>query len=408
MATSVDAANDRVSYTQTNPLFGMSLSNSDLYNVHPDSLKPARPRRQWCFSIIVVYLILQTPLNAFLIYKVFTMDSASSPRSDKQVSNHIPEEPSEGALQSLVLNNTKETKMLRGNLWSLQTQVNSLCGADGQLDRMKAELNLLNTSTKSLGDKLSDISLKPGPAGPPGLRGDNGNPGERGLKGDMGVVGPQGPKGDMGLNGQPGPSGNQGPTGPTGTPGLRGPPGLKGDPGNQGPGAKGEKGSAGIPGLSGAKGERGVAGLPGVGRSGLKGDKGSSGAAGAPGLPGAKGSTGSRGPPGPQGTKGQKGSIDPIIRLVPGPSRGRVEVMSQGTWGTVCDDAFDSVDGKVVCKMLGYQRASNVYPAGGGTGTIWLDELRCTGTETSIFSCPHAGLGVNNCNHNEDIGVQCV
>ncbi|XP_062287855.1 macrophage receptor MARCO [Scomber scombrus] len=406
MATSVDAANDRVSYTQTNPLFDMSLSRSDLYNLHPDTLKPARPRRQWCFNIIVVYLILQTPLNAFLLYKVFTMDSMSSPRLDKQVSNRIPEEPSERDLQTLVLNNTKETKTLRGNLWSLQTQVNSLCGADGQLDRMKSELNLLNTSTKSLGDKLSDISLKPGPPGPPGLPGDNGNPGEKGLKGDMGIVGPQGPKGDTGLNGQTGPSGNQGPTGPTGPSGPRGFTGPKGDPGNQGPGAKGEKGSPGIP---GDKGGQGTAGVPGpVGRSGLKGDKGSSGAAGAPGLPGAKGSTGSRGPTGLQGAKGEKGSIGATVRLAPGPSRGRVEVNYKGSWGTVCDDNFDSVDGKVVCKMLGYQRASNVYAAVAGTGTILLDELRCVGTEMSIFDCPHAGIGVNNCNHNEDIGVVCV
>lgn len=43
-----------------------------------------------------------------------------------------------------------------------------------------------------------------------------------------------------------------------------------------------------------------------------------------------------------------------------------------------------------------------------GTGKIWLDELKCTGRETIIFSCPHAGLGVNNCGHNEDAGVQCA
>lgn len=36
METSVDKMTDRVSYTQSNPLFGMSLSRSDLYSFQPD------------------------------------------------------------------------------------------------------------------------------------------------------------------------------------------------------------------------------------------------------------------------------------------------------------------------------------------------------------------------------------
>jgi len=43
-----------------------------------------------------------------------------------------------------------------------------------------------------------------------------------------------------------------------------------------------------------------------------------------------------------------------------------------------------------------------------GTGRIWLDELRCTGNERSIFDCPHAGMGVQNCSHSEDVGVSCA
>lgn len=77
-------------------------------------------------------------------------------------------------------------------------------------------------------------------------------------------------------------------------------------------------------------------------------------------------------------------------------------------WGTVCDDSFDTLDGTVICKMLGYQRAIAVFTASPGVGRIWLDDLRCKGTESSVFDCVHNGFGVTNCEHAEDAGVSCV
>ena len=44
---------------------------------------------------------------------------------------------------------------------------------------------------------------------------------------------------------------------------------------------------------------------------------------------------------------------------------------------------------------------------GQGTGQIVLDNLGCTGTEISLFSCPHNGVGSHNCAHSEDAGVVC-
>ena len=47
------------------------------------------------------------------------------------------------------------------------------------------------------------------------------------------------------------------------------------------------------------------------------------------------------------------------------------------------------------------------YPVGSGV-PIWLDNVRCLGTETSLFECPANAIGVSNCAHSEDIGVQCT
>ena len=35
-------------------------------------------------------------------------------------------------------------------------------------------------------------------------------------------------------------------------------------------------------------------------------------------------------------------------------NEGRVEICLSDEWGTICDDAFSSVDAEVVCRRLGY------------------------------------------------------
>ena len=44
---------------------------------------------------------------------------------------------------------------------------------------------------------------------------------------------------------------------------------------------------------------------------------------------------------------------------------------------------------------------------GRGTGPIWLDELRCTGIESSFIDCAHYGWGVHDCYHTEDVSITC-
>lgn len=44
---------------------------------------------------------------------------------------------------------------------------------------------------------------------------------------------------------------------------------------------------------------------------------------------------------------------------------------------------------------------------GEGTGRIYLDDVDCDGTEASLLSCRHRGIGVHNCEHHEDASVTC-
>ncbi len=110
-------------------------------------------------------------------------------------------------------------------------------------------------------------------------------------------------------------------------------------------------------------------------------------------------------------TSGAEGEGD--IRLMDGstPNEGRVEIFHAGQWGTVCDDSWGAEEALVVCMQLGFTvfEPTAVGSAGFGMGEdpIWLDNLNCSGQETSLADCPHNGWGEHNCGHSEDAGVVC-
>uniref|UniRef100_A0A8B9T1S3 SRCR domain-containing protein n=1 Tax=Anas platyrhynchos TaxID=8839 RepID=A0A8B9T1S3_ANAPL len=67
---------------------------------------------------------------------------------------------------------------------------------------------------------------------------------------------------------------------------------------------------------------------------------------------------------------------------------GRVEIWHRGTWGTLCDNAWDMRDAEVACRQLGCGPALYALgqaAAGEGTGPMWL--MECRGTELSLQDC---------------------
>uniref|UniRef100_A0A3Q2HC10 CD5 molecule like n=1 Tax=Equus caballus TaxID=9796 RepID=A0A3Q2HC10_HORSE len=106
---------------------------------------------------------------------------------------------------------------------------------------------------------------------------------------------------------------------------------------------------------------------------------------------------------------------DPFkLRLVGGNNScsGRLEVLHKGKWGSVCDDGWGEKEDRVVCKQL--ECGQSLFPSvkvrrrfGPGNGTIWLDDVHCSGEEYSLEECGHRLWGYHNCKHKEDVAVIC-
>ncbi len=110
------------------------------------------------------------------------------------------------------------------------------------------------------------------------------------------------------------------------------------------------------------------------------------------------------------------------LRLVGGATanEGRLEILLDGQWGTVCDDYWGKADADVACRALGYAEGSVAdatqftgahFGAGAQSMPIWLDNVQCSGTETGLLACPRRyspAVGTHNCRHREDVGVRCA
>ncbi|RMC18766.1 hypothetical protein DUI87_04662 [Hirundo rustica rustica] len=375
-------------------------------------------------TALSIYLLLLTAGQGLLMYKVFKMQKEILKLQEQNASY------TEESLESSFAKNLALSRSSTGKSFLVRHEEN-------WRRSLEEEISIIKSNNANLMMRMNNITLVAGVHGPqgekgskgaPGPAGPSGGPGVKGEKGEMGLAGPQGLKGDVGKKGDPGPQGPVGPQGQQGQPGQSGYEGSPGKPGPPGPkgeaGAAGQRGPPGSPGLDGRpgqkgeKGDQGPKGSPGAqGIAGLKGEQGEQGTAGIPGPAGQKGTKGDygtkglKGEPGPKGAKGDIGlsaGLGNFVRIVGEDNRGRVEIFHQGSWGTICDDGWTTREASVVCRMLGFNRAVAFFTAPPGTGQIWLDDVNCKGTEITITDCNKRDWGAHNCNHSEDVGVECA
>lgn len=306
-----------------------------------------------------------------------------------------------------------------------------------------------------------------GTQGIQGLRGQEGPSGLQGIKGYRGTAGPKGAKGEMGTQGIQGPRGLQGITGQKGQKGVLGPKGIKGTKGERG--LKGQRETSRAHGLF-VSATSSCSGLL-VTRSrssgiifsnrngeysndmdcswtlsantnirlvffrfqtegsldtvrvynGISSSSSLSGEFHGSSLPSAITSSNNAlhirfTTDGSVAKTGFAASyhVANSIRLVNSDSSnklsGRVELYHLGSWGTICDDAWDINDAQVVCRQLGFPPASRAIGSasfGEGSGYILLDDVDCNGGEAFIENCVSRGFRQHNCGHSEDASVEC-
>ena len=95
---------------------------------------------------------------------------------------------------------------------------------------------------------------------------------------------------------------------------------------------------------------------------------------------------------------------------------GLLQVYHESQWGTVCDDRWTFLDAEVACKQLGFSGADAARladsthlldDAWSSTVPIWMDNVKCSGSEAKLASCAFRGWRESNCNHFEDVVLRC-
>ena len=92
---------------------------------------------------------------------------------------------------------------------------------------------------------------------------------------------------------------------------------------------------------------------------------------------------------------------------------GIVEVFHNGAWGTICNTQWTLNDALVACRTVGFSSAVRAVTDGSyygaGLGSVYLNDVHCTGEETTLFNCSHSSWGnvPSSCDHSNDAAVVC-
>ncbi|XP_067362994.1 scavenger receptor cysteine-rich type 1 protein M130-like isoform X2 [Channa argus] len=99
------------------------------------------------------------------------------------------------------------------------------------------------------------------------------------------------------------------------------------------------------------------------------------------------------------------------VRLLNGTSlcSGRLEVKSNQSWSSVCDDDFNLQEAEVVCRQLGC--GAPLVFQGGLYGelkaSVWSKEFQCEGNESALLDCDSSDSARNTCSPGKAVGLTC-
>ena len=99
------------------------------------------------------------------------------------------------------------------------------------------------------------------------------------------------------------------------------------------------------------------------------------------------------------------------MRLANGSSlcSGRVEVKSDQSWVSVCEDDFDQQDAEVLCRELGCGAPSVLQGAlyGEVGAPMWPKEFHCEGSESALMDCGTSNSTRHTCLPVKTVGLTC-
>uniref|UniRef100_A0A8C4REN3 SRCR domain-containing protein n=1 Tax=Erpetoichthys calabaricus TaxID=27687 RepID=A0A8C4REN3_ERPCA len=99
-------------------------------------------------------------------------------------------------------------------------------------------------------------------------------------------------------------------------------------------------------------------------------------------------------------------------RLVGGSSScsGRLEVLRDNSWKSICDVNFNQKAAEVVCQELdcGAPKEYRAEMLGQGRGSFWEKKILCRGNEKKIFDCPFTESAAGHCTERNNVGLVCV